>query len=267
MSDSGSRSPQAPVRKILSLEKKQKQTEVEVPSELCYLRDLSLDEVHSPRGNLREPHERTLTDRGRAYQLEVRALRKQEVENKLRKHVGRIYSLLDSRPGTEELENEREILDVMKEELNQPYRSYDELLDDESAKVAAYRYFDLCDLEFTECRMRLAEIFRSIEQRKHEEFESNRQETKSTNSGRSGRTKVSGSSRSSRSLVMSKRVNAAARAAKLKVEMKYLDHETNLRRIQLEKEIAFGRCGRGSYQIGHERRSEERPSSQRYEIG
>ena len=38
---------------------------------------------------------------------------------------------------------------------------------------------------------------------------------------------------------MSKRVEAAARAAKLKVEMKYLDHETNLRRIQLEREIAL----------------------------
>ena len=203
MSDSGSRSPQVTVRKILSLEKKQE--EVEIPDELCDLRNLSLDEVHSPRGrqydppNLREPHEWTLTDKGRAYQLEVRALRKQEVENKLRKHVGRIYSLLDSHPGTEELEKEREILDVIKEELNQAYRSYDELLDDESAKGAAYRYFDLCDREFTECRMRLNEILRSIEQRKHEEFESNRQETKSTKSSRSERTKVSGSSRSSRS--------------------------------------------------------------------
>ena len=38
---------------------------------------------------------------------------------------------------------------------------------------------------------------------------------------------------------MSKRVEAVARAAKLKVEVKYLDYETNLRRIQLEKEIAL----------------------------
>ena len=38
---------------------------------------------------------------------------------------------------------------------------------------------------------------------------------------------------------MSKRVEAATRAVKLKVEMKYLDHETNLRRIQLEKEITL----------------------------
>ena len=243
MSDSGSRSPRATVRKVLSLEKKE--AKFEIPNELCDLKDLSLDQVHSPCGrkydppNLREAHERTLTDKGRAYQLEVRALRKQEVETKLRKRIGRIYSLLDSHPGAEELEEERENLDVIKEELNQAYRSYDELLDDESAKAAAYRYFDLCDREFTECGMRLSEILRSIEQRKHEEFESNRQETKSTNSSRSGRTRVSGSSRSSRSSVMSKRVQAATRAAKLKVEMKYLDQETDLRRIQLEKEIAL----------------------------
>ena len=79
--------------------------------------------------------------------------------------------MLDSHPGTEELEKEREILDVIKEELNQAYRSYDELLDDESAKFAAYRYFDLRDQEFTECRMRLNEILPSVEQRNHEEFE------------------------------------------------------------------------------------------------
>ena len=60
-----------------------KQAEVEIPNELCHLRDFSLEEVHSPRGkqyeppNLREPHKRTLTDKGRAYQLEVRAFKKQ----------------------------------------------------------------------------------------------------------------------------------------------------------------------------------------------
>ena len=87
---------------------------------------------------MREPHKRTLTDKGRAYQLEVRALKKQEVETKLRKKVGKIYSLLESQPGIEELEKEREILDVIKEEFNQAYRSYDELLYDESAKGSAY---------------------------------------------------------------------------------------------------------------------------------
>ena len=238
MSDSGSQSPRATVRKILSLEKKQ--AEVEIPNELCDLRDLSLDKANSPRvrkhdpPNSRELHERTWTDKGRAYQLEVCTLKKQEVENKLRKHVGRIYSLLDSHPGTEELEKERQILDVIKEELNQAYQSYDELLDDESAKGATYRYFDLCDWEFIECLVRLSEILCSVEQREHEEFESSRQETESSHSARS---RVSGSLRSSRLLVMSKRAEAATWAAKLKVEMKYLDQETNLR-IQLEITLA-----------------------------
>ena len=92
MSDSGSQSPRATVQKILSLEKKQ--AEVEIPNELCDLRDLSLDKANSPRvrkhnpPNSSELHERTLTDKGRAYQLEVCTLKKQEVENKLRKHVG-----------------------------------------------------------------------------------------------------------------------------------------------------------------------------------
>ena len=83
--------------------------------------------------------------------MEVRALKKQEVETNLRKHVGRIDSLLESHPVIEELEKEREILDVIKEEFNQACRSYDELLYDESTKGAAYRSFDLCDREFTEC--------------------------------------------------------------------------------------------------------------------
>ena len=155
MRDSGSRSPWATVRKLLSTEKKQ--AEVEIPKELCDLKDFSLDKVHSPCGkqydlpDLREPHERTFNGKGRAYQLEVRALKKQEVETNLRKHVGRIYLLLESHPVIEELEKEREILDVIKEEFNQACWSYDELLYDESAKGAAYQSFALCDLEFTEC--------------------------------------------------------------------------------------------------------------------
>ena len=42
-------------------------------------------------------------------------------------------------------------------------------------------------------------------------------------------------SRSSRSSAMSKRAEGVARAAKLKVEMKYREHGINLRRTQLEK--------------------------------
>ncbi|RMX40983.1 hypothetical protein pdam_00014875 [Pocillopora damicornis] len=106
----------------------------------------------------------------------------------------------------QETESSRSGRSRVSEELNQAYQSYDELLDDESAKGATYRYFDLCDWEFIECLVRLSEILCSVEQREHEEFESSRQETESSHSARS---RVSGSLRSSRLLVMSKRAEAA----------------------------------------------------------
>ena len=182
------------------------------------------------------PHERTLTDKGRAYQLEIRGKEKREFETKLRKHIGIIYSLFDSRVGREVLEKEMENLDSIKEELNVAHRAFDALLEEESAKGAAYRDFDLCDREYAECRIRLSERLRSIDQQLELEYERSRHEATSTKSSCSGRTKASSSSRSS---AVSKRAEAAARAAKLKVEMKNLEHETNLRRIQLEKEIAL----------------------------
>lgn len=87
-----------------------------------------------------------------------------EVETKLRKHVGMIYSLLDSPTGREILERVMKNLDLFKEEFNQAYRAYDALLEEESIKGAAYRDFDLCDREYTECRMRLSERLHSINQ-------------------------------------------------------------------------------------------------------
>jgi len=223
----------------------EKKQAAEVSNELCDLRGFGLNEIQSLCGtqynlpDLREPHEWTLTDRGRTYQLEIYAARKKEVETKLRKCVGRIYTLLDSHPGSEVLEKERDVLDAIKEEFNQAYQSFKQLLQEESTKVAAYLEFDLCDREFTECRMRLTKTLHSIKQPMLEEFKTSRQETKSTKLSHSGRTKASGSSRSFRSSVMSKRVDTAARAVKLEVEMKYLEHKTNLRKIQLEKEIAL----------------------------
>lgn len=206
------------------------------------VRNFGVDKEICPPGiqcghsGLRASCERTLTDKGRAYQLEIRGERKREFETKLRKHIEIIYSLMDSRAGRDVLEKEMENLDSIKEELNVAHRAFDALLEEESAKGAAYRDFDLCDREYAECRIRISERLRSIEQQMELENETSVPDAKSTKSSRSGKTKMS---RSSRSSAMSKRVEAAARAAKLKVEMKYLEHDTNLRRIQLEKEIAL----------------------------
>lgn len=78
------------------------------------------------------------------------------------------------------------------------------------------------------------ERLRSNDQKALEQRGTISHDRRSTKSRCSGMTRASGSSKTSRSSVMSKR-----RAAKLKVEMKYFDHETHLKRIQLDKEIAL----------------------------
>ncbi|KAK2560689.1 hypothetical protein P5673_016451 [Acropora cervicornis] len=109
------------------------------------------------------------------------------------------------------------------------HRAFDALLEEESAKGAAYRDFHLCDREYAKFQNWLSERLCSIDQQLELEYERRRHEATTRQSSRSGRTKVSGSSRS---LAMLKRAETAARTAKLKVEMKYLEHKTNLRQIQ-----------------------------------
>ena len=78
---------------------------------------------------------------------------------------------MDSRAGRDVLEKEMENLDSIKEELNVAHRAFDALLEEESAKGAAYRDFDLCDREYAECRIRISERLRSIEQQMELEYE------------------------------------------------------------------------------------------------
>lgn len=83
------------------------------------------------------------------------------------------------------------------------------------------------------------ERLRSNEQKALEQRGTISHDRRSTKSRCSGMTRASGASKTPRSSVMSKKVEAAARAARLKGEMKYFDHETHLKRIQLDKEIAL----------------------------
>lgn len=89
--------------------------------------------------------------------MEIRGKKKREFETKLRKHIGIIYSLFDSRAGREVLEKVMQNLDLIKEELNVAHRAFDALLEEQSANGGAYRDFDLCDREYAKCLIRLSE--------------------------------------------------------------------------------------------------------------
>ena len=89
MSVSGIPSPRSAVRKILAAGDKEA-PDVEISNWLCDVRNFGVDEeICSPgiqcgHSGLRASCEQTLTDKGRAYQLEIRGERKREFETKLR---------------------------------------------------------------------------------------------------------------------------------------------------------------------------------------
>ena len=102
----------------------------------------------------------------------------------------------------------------------------------------SYRWFDLRDREFTECRIRLCERMQVLE-RRSSRVPSRAQSVKSGRSMKaraSERSKASSSPTKHLSLAL---LDAAAKAAKLQAEMEFFEKEKELRRLQLEKELAI----------------------------
>ena len=137
----------------------------------------------------------------------------------------------------EQLEEERFKLDNLKDKFNTAFKEHDDLIQSEKEKEDSYRRFDIRDREFIECRVRLCERMQSLERNL-----SRAQSARSVKSGHSVKSKASGKSKfstsSSRRLSFAL-LDAASKAAKLQAEMEFLDKERELRRLQLEKEIAI----------------------------
>ena len=168
--------------------------------------------------------ERKFTEKGKSYQKNIRDAKRKECYTKLKQRIEKIRSLIESVSTPDVLEGERDILDLEKEEFNEASRHYEEVLDSTVDKEEAYHWFDVRDREYTEFRMRLSHHLRAWEKNFHD--------SKSVRSIRSSR-----SSRSSKT--QSRLIEAATKAAKLETQMQFLDREAEIRRLQLEKEIAM----------------------------
>ena len=142
MSVSGTPSPRVTVRKILVAEDKEAPN-VEISNWLHDVRNSGLDEeqglpdIQCGHSGLRAPHERTLTDKERAYQLEIHGKEKREFETKLRKHIGIIYALFDSRVG-------HEVLDKEMENYNSRLRCLTQIAEGDSAGIQDFADFLVC---------------------------------------------------------------------------------------------------------------------------
>ena len=184
------------------------------------------------------------------------------------KQIKTLRSLLTSDVTLEEFEAERNKLDLLKEDVNEAYKNYGDVLTLEEDKDSSYKWFDQCDREFHEFRARVTEKIHVLERdissrRRLAPSISNYSKTShrskgSTNShlskgsskshqseGSSKYHRSEGSSKShrsegsSRSSARERRASAAARVARLEVEKKFVDKESEIRKIQLSKKIAM----------------------------
>ena len=174
------------------------------------------------------PRERTLTEKGKSYQLELRNQKQTAIYGQLTREIERV-SLLLKQLSKEELERIRDTLDSLKGQFNEAHRAYEELLDSDEEKRSSYIWFDSRDREFMDFRMRICQQILRLE------FEKNAVVSVHSvpHSAISRRSK--GSSASSHA----RRIEVKARSARLKAEKEFFDREIEYKRFYLEKEIAI----------------------------
>ena len=186
-----------------------------------------------------EGRRRNLTEKGLAYRLETKLANRNSALKKLKQQMDKVNVMRDAPETTiEQLDQDRFQLDRLKDAFNDTFKEHDDSLLTEKEKKDSYWWFDIRDWEFTECKIRLCEQMQLLE-RKSSRATSRAQSVKSSNSMKSKaseRSKASSSATKHLSLAL---LNAAAKAAKLQAEMELFKKEKELRRQQLDKEIAF----------------------------
>lgn len=183
--------------------------------------------------------ERKMTEKGKLYQIEIRNKNRNKAHIALTKHIALIFETIQQKPDLEALGNLRDELDSLKDQFNEAQRAYDDTLESEKAKNESYMWFDLRDRETTECRLRLTEAIRALETK----IASKSSQLSLSSRSTKGSERSSSSSRSRRSSARSLILQAASKTARLKAEAAFLDsmllQEKELKRLQLEKEIAM----------------------------
>lgn len=184
----------------------------------------------TPEMEAQVKRDRKLTERGLEYKLEIATKTRNAAHSKLTKQVKRIYSLLHEGIDQHSLEIERETLDSIKENFNNAHEALWSL-SPEDDRESLYRYFDLRDREYLECRTRICE--RLHEQERRSQGAKSVKSYKSRSSSRS--------SHCSRQSALVKQLEAETKAAKLEIELQFLELDTEMRKLQLQKEAALAK--------------------------
>ena len=173
------------------------------------------------KGSFSARRKQKFTEKGKEFLKDTRRKNRESAFRTLVNKTQSVLKLCDTAEITLNLlEADRDQLDKIKDNFNEAHQAFDELLETESEREYSYRWFDVRDREFTEQRMRICERIQSLQRASYAESRS------SVVKSRRSVTSKSLSRKSSLRSVSLARADAAAKAAKAKIEMEFLERET-----------------------------------------
>ena len=202
--------------------------------------DSSIMQQHEVDNVIREEFTRDRnfkqTEKGQEFWLEVLRGHGDTASRKISRRIQKICCTLENIKDIEVLTQQIEDLDLLKEDLNQAFNEFHEYVEGEKDRAASYQWFDLRDRDFNECRMKISSRIHAIERRS---IKASSGKSSSQSSSRSTR-----SSHLSSSSARSRKIKAAARAAKLEAQIGFLDKEAELKKVTIMKELAMAKAER-----------------------
>ena len=216
---------------------------VSAPEGLSYINENLAEGVPTARseiglkGSFPARRKQKFTEKGKEFPKDTRGQNRESAFRSLVNKTQSVIRLCDTAEITlNDLEAGRDQLDKLKDNFNEAHQALDELLETESERENSHRWFDIRDREFTEHRMRICERIQSLQRASYAESRSS-----AVKSRRSVTSKSSSRKSSLRSVSLA-RADAAAKAPKAKIEMEFLERETELERIRLEKQYALAKA-------------------------
>ena len=191
-------------------------------------------------GGKPQGREKKLTEKGKSYWTEIRGKARQYAYSALSTHMEKVRKLLNENKNLKVLEEERDRSDKLKDAFNEAHGAYDEVIDNERNRRASYLWYYIGDRNYFEMRLKLVEQIHSLQQSGAPKSSQSRAGSIKSGSSRRMKTSISKTLVNSRaSSGRSLKLEAVAKTARLKMEMMFLERDSEMRRIQLTMEIAI----------------------------
>ena len=113
--------------------------------------------------------DRKLSQKGKEYLIETLRHHRDAANKRLGRQMKKVNLLFEELKDIEILTSEAEEVDSLKEDLNQAFKQYHDLMETEEDREASYRYFDLIDREFSELCLKISSQIHAIEKKAFEE--------------------------------------------------------------------------------------------------